>query len=300
MSTSTTYPSREGHVPFREYRTWYRVVGEQRSPEKLPLLCLHGGPGALHHYLKPLEDLAATGREVIFYDQLGCGGSDQPSDQAMWTVELFIDELVNLRRELGLERVHLLGQSWGGMLALEYALTQPDGLVSLILASTTASIPHWVREADRLRAELPADVQATLAEHEAAGNYDAPAYREATLVFYRRHVCRLDPWPDYMLESFNNMRAEIYNTMWGPTEFHATGTLRDWDVTARLGEIHVPTLITCGEYDEATPAMAEEMQRGIPDAQLYVVPDASHMAHAEGGDEYLRVVAEFIAGVERR
>jgi proline-specific peptidase len=296
---SATIPTREGFVPFRSYKTWYYVVGEQQSPEKLPLICLHGGPGALHHYLKPLERLAETGREVIFYDQIGCGRSDQPSDPSMWTVDLFVDELMTLRRELELERFHLLGQSWGGMLALEYALTQPEGLASLILASTTASIPHWIAESNRLRAELPPDVQETLTKHEEAGTLDDPAYEEATMVFYRRHVCRMDPWPDYVLESFNNMRQEVYNTMWGPTEFLATGNLRDWDVTDRLGEIRVPTLITCGEYDEATPALAEEMQRGILGSRLYVVPDGSHMAHAEGGNAYLDTVAAFMEEVER-
>jgi proline-specific peptidase len=295
---SVTYPLREGRIPFRGFNTWYRIVGEQQEGP-LPLLCLHGGPGALHDYLEPLEGLASTGREVIFYDQLGCGNSDQPTDPSMWTVDLFVDELVTLRRELGLERVHLLGQSWGGMLALEYALTQPEGLASLILASTTASIPHWVAEANRLRSELPQEVQDTLARHEAAGTFDNPEYKAASDVFYNRHVCRMDPHPDYYVRTSENMRQEVYQTMWGPTEFVVTGNLRDWDVTAQLGEIDIPTLITCGEYDEATPAMAEEMRRGIAGSQVYVVPGASHLAHAEGGDDYLRVVAEFMERVER-
>lgn len=294
---SATRPTREGDIPFRGFNTWYRVVGEQRAG-RLPLLCLHGGPGALHDYLEPLGALASTGREVIFYDQLGCGRSDQPSDPSLWTVDLFVDEVIAVRRALGLERAHLLGQSWGGMLALEYALTQPGGLASLILASTTASIPHWMSEANRLRAGLPEDVQATLLLHEHAGTFDHPDYKAATDVFYDRHVCRMDPKPDYYLRTSQNMRQEVYQTMWGPTEFYATGTLRDWDVTDRLGEIDVPTLITCGEHDEATPAMAEEIQRGIADAEVYVVPDASHMAHAEGGDEYLRVVATFMERAE--
>lgn len=290
-------PVREGRIPFRGFQTWYRVVGQQQA-DRLPLLCLHGGPGALHDYLEPLEALASTGREVIFYDQLGCGRSDQPSDPSMWTIDLFVDEVVAIREALGLDRVHLLGQSWGGMLALEYALTQPTGLASLILASTTASIPHWVSEANRLRAMLPEDVQATLLLHEQAGTFDHPDYKAASDIFYNRHVCRMDPHPDYYVRTSENMRQEVYQTMWGPTEFLATGTLRDWDVTSRLGEIHVPTLITCGEHDEATPAMAAEMQRGIPGSELYVVPDASHLAHAEGGEAYIRRVAAFMERVE--
>ena len=182
--------AREGFVPFRGLRTWYRVVGEAEEPGKLPVLLLHGGPGATHDYLEPLEALAATGRRAIFYDQLGCGRSDR-GDESLWTVETYVDEVGAVRRELGLERIHLFGSSWGGMLAMEYALTRPEGLASLIVASSPASMPQWVSETARLRAELPAGVQAVLDAHEAAGTTDDPAYEEACEVFYRRHVCRV-------------------------------------------------------------------------------------------------------------
>lgn len=288
----------EGYVPFNGYQTWYRIVGEQSSPGKQPLLCLHGGPGAPSYYLEPLARMTESGRQVIFYDQLGCGRSDQPSDPAMWTIDLFLDELRTVQAALGLDRVHILGQSWGGMLLLEYALTQPDGVASLTLASTAASIPAWVSEANRLLRDLPADVQETLRVHEAAGTTDSPEYAMAGEVFYRRHVCRTDPWPEYFTAAMDNLRAEVYNTMWGPSEFHATGTLREWDVTDRLGEITIPTLITCGRYDEASPSLAETMQRGIPDARLAVIEDASHMAHGEQQGEYLRVLTAFLEDVE--
>jgi proline-specific peptidase len=290
----------EGFVPFRGYQTWYRIAGEQGSPEKLPLLCLHGGPGAPSYYLEPLAGMTATGRQVIFYDQLGCGRSDQPSDPAMWTVDLFVDELRAVRDALGLDRVHILGQSWGGMLLLEYALTQPEGVASLTLASTASSMPAWVSEANRLLAELPADEQETLRKHEAAGTTDSPEYEEAGELFYRRHVCRTDPWPEYFTLAMGNLRAEVYNTMWGPSEFNATGTLRDWDVTDRLGEITIPTLVTCGRYDEATPALAEAIQRGIPNAQLAIIEDASHMAHGEQNEEYLGALGAFLERLEER
>ena len=144
--------SHDGVINFHGYKTWYRVVGETEAAGKAPLLCLHGGPGAAHDYLEPLEAMAATGRRVIFYDQLGCGNSDHPHAPEMWTVPLYVEEVGAIRRALGLERVHILGQSWGGMLALEYALTQPAGLASLIIADSLASIPQWVSEANRLRA----------------------------------------------------------------------------------------------------------------------------------------------------
>ena len=165
-------PISEGFVPFRGFRTWYRVIGDLAQPggpAKLPLLVLHGGPGESHDNLQPLEELADTGRPIVFYDQLGGGNSDQPNDPSLWSVELFLDELATVRQELGLDHIHLSGYSWGGMLAMEYALTQPEGLASLNLASSPASIPQWIAGANRLRKELPQEVEQTLRHHEEAG-----------------------------------------------------------------------------------------------------------------------------------
>jgi proline-specific peptidase len=293
-------PTKEGFVPFHNYNVWYRVVGEQEATRKVPLLCLHGGPGAPHDYLEPLEAMATTGRRVIFYDQLGCGNSDQPHDPSLWTVDLFVDEVSVVRRVLGLERVHLFGQSWGGMLAMEYALTQPAGLVSLILADSPASIPQWVAEANRLRAELPPDVRQVLQEHEAAGTTDSPAYEEATMIFYHRHVCRLDPWPECVNRTFGKLQknSEVYRTMWGPSEFYATGTLKDWDIGHRLGEIRAPTLVIGGRYDEATPAITETVHRGIPGSQWIIFENSAHMPHIEETERYMQVLGEFLSRVE--
>jgi len=287
---------KEGFVSFRGYQVWYRVVGDDEAPGKLPLLCLHGGPGAPHDYLEPLETLAATGRRVIFYDQLGAGNSDHPHNRSLWTVPLFVEELGVVRQALGLERVHLLGQSWGGMLGMEYALTQPAGLASLIVADSPASMPQWVAEANRLRAELPSAVQATLLEHEAAGTTDAPAYQEAMLEFYRRHVCRLDPWPDCLNRTFEKLSQdpEVYNTMNGPSEFHVIGVIKDWDIVNRLGEIRVPTLVISGRYDEATPLIAETVHRGIPRSEWVVFENSSHTPHLEETERYLDVVTRFL------
>ena len=210
----------EGFVPFRGYRTWYRVVGDERSQEKLPVVLLHGGPGGTHDYLEPLEALAEVGgRQVLFYDQIGCGKSDLPDDDSLWVVETFVDELDVIRRELGLDRIHLFGNSWGGMLAMEYALTRPRGLESLILASSPASIPQWVDETGKLRAQLPQAVQEVLDRHEAAGTTDDPEYEEAATVFYKRHVCRVEPWPDCVLRSFQFIAEHgvVYHTMNGPS-----------------------------------------------------------------------------------
>ena len=299
---SEAAPTREGFFSFRGYQVWYRVVGEGEDKGRLPLLCLHGGPGATHDYLETLEALAAGGRRVIFHDQLGAGNSDHPDDPSLFTVELFLEELAALRQELGLGRAHLLGQSWGGMLALEYALTRPAGLASLVLADTPASMPQWSDEARGLLELLPERERETLRRYEAAGATDDPAYQEAMLVFYRRHVCRLDPWPPCLERTLAKMGEAplVYATMIGPSEFHVTGTLKDWDVSGRLGEIELPTLVLGGRYDEATPAITATLEQGIPGARRVIFEHSAHMPHLEEPELYLRVVGDFLAEVEGR
>jgi proline-specific peptidase len=290
----------ETRIPFRGHETWCRIVGNREDEGKLPVVCLHGGPGATHDYLEPLEALAATGRRAVFYDQLGCGRSDLPDDPSLYTVDLFVDELGAVRDALGLDDIHLFGNSWGGMLAMEYALTQPHGLASLVLASSPASIPQWVEETARLRSLLPADVQETLTRHEEAGTTDDPEYEQACVVFYERHVCRATPWPDCVVRSFAFITEHglVYRTMNGPSEFHVTGTLREWSVVERLGEIRVPTLVVTGEHDEATPAINRTVSEGIPGARSVVYPNASHMAHVEDTPGYVRLLDEFLGEVE--
>jgi len=188
----------EGRVPFDGYETWYRIVGDVSADGPAPLVALHGGPGATHDYLLSMTDLARDGRAVVFYDQIGNGNSTHLPDRGadFWTVELFVRELANLLEHLGIaDRYHVLGQSWGGFLAQEHALTGPPGLQSLVLSNTAASFPDFVEAANRWRAELPAEVEATLRRHEEAETTDDPEYMAACQVFYRRHVCRLPEWP---------------------------------------------------------------------------------------------------------
>ena len=291
---------KEGFISFKGYKVWYRIIGDHEDLGKLPLLCLHGGPGATHDYLEPIEAMAATGRRIIFYDQLGAGNSDHPHNPSLWTVPLFVEELGVVRQALRLEHVHILGQSWGGMLGMEYALTQPSGLASLIIADSPASMPQWVAEANRLRAELPVDVQETLLKHEATGTTDDPAYQTAMLVFYRRHLCRLDPWPDCVNRTFEKLSKypEVYNTMNGPSEFHVIGVIKDWDIVDRLGEIHVPTLVLSGQYDEATPLIAETVHHGISGSEWALFENSSHMPHIEETERYLEVLTNFLDRIE--
>jgi L-proline amide hydrolase len=290
----------EGFIPVEDgYHVWYRIVGGGGEQESLPLLVLHGGPGAPHDYLDNLAALASDTRRVIFYDQLGCGRSDIPDEDTIrqWGVQRFVDELATVRRALGLDRVHILGQSWGGMLAIEYALTQPAGLASLILSNTTPSIPLWVAEANRLRAELPPEVNATLLRHEEAGTTDSVEYQEAMAVFYDRHVVRVKPMPDFVQRTFDNMGA-VYRILNGPSEFHVIGVIKDWDRSDRLSEIHVPTLIISGEYDESTPTINEVLHKGITGSEWILLENCSHLSHIEEPERYMQLVQNFLQKIE--
>jgi L-proline amide hydrolase len=291
----------EGTIPFRGHETWYRIVGDGEEPGKLPLLLLHGGPGACHDYLESLERVAETGRRAIFYDQVGCGKSSR-TDESMWNVETFVDEVGAVRDELGLDHTHIFGSSWGGMLAMEYALTRPEGLASLTLSSSPASIPLWAEETGRLRAELPEETQRVLDEHEAAGTADSPEYEAAMMEFYKRHVIRLDPMPECVQRSFAQLQENpgVYLYMQGPNEFVITGTFKDWDITERLGEIRMPTLVTSGRHDECTPKQAEIVHEGIPGSEWVVFEDSSHMQFAEEPERYLEVLDDFLTRVEAR
>jgi L-proline amide hydrolase len=291
----------EGHIPFRSARTWYRSIEPARENGRVPLLCLHGGPGANWLHLKPYEALADE-RRVVFYDQLGAGNSavTEAHDPAMWTPELYVEEVDAVREALGLERVHVLGHSWGGMLGMQYASGRPEGLVSLIAESSPPSIPAWMPEVQRLRSELPPEVEATLRKHEADGTTDDPAYQEAEMVFYSRHLCRVEPWPDWLVECFTILEAnpEVYHAMNGPSEFHVIGTIKDWDITGRLGQIEAPTLLFCGRYDEVTPAVVEIANRAIPGSEFVVLEESSHMAQAEEPERTLELVRGFLGRVE--
>jgi proline-specific peptidase len=269
---------REGRLDFRGCRTWYRVVGELGSGAD-PLVCLHGGPGSTHNYFAPLERLAGEGRAVVLYDQLGCGRSDRPTD-VEWTLQLFLDELAELRTELGLERIHLLGTSWGGMLALEHALSGYGGLTSLVLSSTLASAEEWAVEAKRLRDELPGDDD------------------EVMEAFEARHFYRGETRPPELERMAEERGSDAYQAMWGPNEWTITGALRGWDVRSRLEEIDVPTLVIRGRYDLSTEPITATLVEGIPGARAVVFEHSSHTPVLEETERYLEVVGGFLREAE--
>ena len=283
----------EGTVPFRTWETWYRISGE--PDERPPLVCLHGGPGSTHNYFGRLESIVSSGRAVVVYDQVGCGRSSRPPVDQL-SLEVFVDELVNLRERLHLDRIHLLGTSWGGMLAIEYALSQPRGLAGLVLSSTLASIGSWADEARRLRDEMPERFRRVLAEDEQPAETNS-ALEEAEAEFNKRHVCRLEDAPE-MRRMQQESSKEVYRAIWGPNEWTPTGSLGHWDVRDRLPEIGVPTLITAGKNDLCTPRILRELQEGLPRARIVLFESSSHTPYLEEATAYAAELNRFLNEVD--
>ena len=259
------------------------------------VLCLNGGPGLPCDYLRePHACLADHGYRVVIYDQLGCGASDKPTDPALWTIERYAAEVEAVRKALGLGRVHLLGQSWGGWLSIEYGVTYPKHLKTVILENTCGDMPHLVSQLERLRAALGPETIAMMQQHEAEGSLEHPEYQAAITILNYRHVCRLKEWPAPLLRSTEGWNRDIYRIMQGPNEFLYTGNLKDWNRIPDMHRITAPALITVGKYDELTPACALRMKHALPDAELVVFPNSSHTPFYEEPDAYYAVLLDFL------
>jgi proline iminopeptidase len=275
----------------------YRVVTYSFGAGDDVVLCLNGGPGLPCDYLRePHACLADHGYRVVAYDQLGCGESDKPSDPSLWTIERYALEVETVREALGLGRVHLLGQSWGGWLSIEYGVTFPHSLKTVILEDTCGDMPHLVSELERLRAALGPETVAMMQQHEAEGTLDHPEYEAAITILNYRHVCRLQEWPAPLQRSLESWNMDIYRTMQGPNEFLYTGNLKDWSRIQDMHRITAPALITVGKYDELTPACALRMKHALPDAELVVFPNSSHTPFYEEPDAYYPVLLDFLGG----
>ncbi|MEL7012739.1 MAG: proline iminopeptidase-family hydrolase [Pseudomonadota bacterium] len=298
LQTDTFRPDREGKIAVPGGQIWYGIAG-QLDDGKPPLLVLHGGPGMNHGYLAPLSDLADE-RAVIFYDQLDAGASDWPNDPANWTVDRFLSEIDAVREALHLNELALFGNSWGGTLAAAYGATKPDGLAGLVLSSPLIHTKNWIADNAAYREALPNDTKAILSTCEAEGRTDDPSYEEAVEVFYRRHLCRADPWPDYLQTSLQNMNLACYGAMWGPNEFTCTGVLAEYDGTEALAEIAVPTLFTCGAFDEATPESTRAFSKLVPGAVFELFEGSSHMAFIEERDAYIASLRNFLKSIETK
>ncbi|TYC48327.1 alpha/beta fold hydrolase [Rhodobacterales bacterium] len=259
------------------------------------VLCLNGGPGLPCDYLREAHSiLSRHGFRVVAFDQLGTGKSDRPDDASLWTIGRYVEEVETVRKALGLGKVHMLGHSWGGWLAIDYALTYPDALSSLILEDTVADMPHLAQELDRLRSALGSETVAMMQRHEAEGTMDHPEYQAAITILNYRHVCRLSKWPAPINRSLDDWNMGPYETMQGPNEFLYVGNLKDWNRIPDLPGIEVPALITTGQHDELTPACAMKMKLALKDAELHVFPNSSHMPFYEEPDAYYPVLLDFL------
>ncbi len=287
----------EGYIRVTGGKTWYKIVGANKKG--IPLLVLHGGPGASHDYLAPLEALT-DGRPVVFYDQLGCGSSDKPDDASLWTIERFVEELQQIREALGLKEVHIFGQSWGAALAVDYMLAkQPKGVVSLVLSGPLLSTSRWIEDQKNYLSEFPKDIQEIIQKSEDSADFSSPQYQDAMMTYYKLHLCRLEPWPDCLNRTFEKLNYSVYEYMWGPSEFSVTGTLKHYERVDRLKEITIPVLFTCGRYDEATPATTRYYQSNLPGSGISILEDASHAHHLEKPEEFLQTVRDFLHHAEK-
>ena len=274
----------------------YKVVAYSfgRGPETV--FCLNGGPGLPCDYLREAHScLIDRGYRVVAFDQLGTGSSDRPTDKSLWTIGRYVEETETVRKALGLGKVHMLGHSWGGWLAIDYALTYPGNLETLILEDTVADMPHLISELERLRAALGPETVAMMQKHEAQGTYNHPEYLAAVTILNYRHVCRLPEWPAPVRRSLDDWNMGPYETMQGPNEFLYIGNLKDWNRIPDLPQLAMPVLIAAGEHDELTPACALRMKLALKDAELKVFANASHMPFYENPQDYYPALLDFLS-----
>ena len=286
----------EGYMPFLDYQTYYRIAGEE-NPSKAPLILIHGGPGSTHNYLEVLDKTAeADERQFICYDQLGCGNSYLDGHPELWTSDTWVKELICLREYLGLRKCHLLGQSWGGMLILDYICNYPhEGIKSIILSSTLPSSELWGREQARMIKELPEEMQKAIARAQETGEYDSEESKAADAEYMLRHCS--GPVPEDAPECLRRVRKscrEAYRTAWGPNEYTPLGTLKDFNVISKLPYIREPALIISGGNDLCTPFIAKTMYDGIPNARWELFEYARHMCFVEDFPKYDRILKQWL------
>jgi len=283
----------QGHLSVPGGKIWYKVTGTGNG---IPVVLLHGGPGGSSYYLKSFEDVG-NDRQVIRYDQLGSGKSDMIADTTRFTIDHFVKELDSLRAYFGLKKWHVLGHSWGTILAIEYYRAYPQYVESLIFGSACFDIPTYIKNAKQLLTTLPDSLQKAVVKAEAAGNYQDPLYQAAMSQFYSLYLARYATQND-LDSSWANFNAGLYSYMWGPSEFTATGTLKDYNSTSFLSQIKLPTLFTVGEFDEAGPEIVKSFADKVPNSRYVVFPGAAHVTSWDARDENIKVVREFLNSVD--
>jgi proline iminopeptidase len=294
---NSTVKQTKGYSRILGFSLFYRIFEPIKERARGTIVCLHGGPGACHDYILPLADLAQFRYKVVFYDQLGCGRSEVPKNYALFSVERGVEELEDFRKKMRLGKIHLMGSSYGGMLALAYALEYQRNLKSLITTGGLASVPLCATEMNRLKLGLPEQVQRTLEKYEGRGEYHNPSYGKAVMVFYRKHLLRLKKWPKEQEYTLRHISKPVYYTMNGPNEFTIIGNTKYYDITDQLNKIHVPTLVTGGRYDEVTPKVARSIHENIKGSKLVTFEKSSHLPMWEEREKYMNTLNEFLESV---
>lgn len=278
------------------YHLWTRSIGH--GPIKL--LLVHGGPGMTHEYFESFEDALDPDKyEFFYYDQLGSYFSDQPDDERLWTLPRFTDELEEVREQLGLDQFVVLGQSWGGMVAIEYALKYGQHLKGLIVSNMVDNIADYADYIGKLRErELSSEDVATMKGYEAKSDFDAPEYVALCMKLYESCICRKTPWPDAVQRTFAHLNEQVYVTLQGPNEFTITGSMGSWDVRDRLGDIDVPTLLLGAVHDSMNPDTIRSMAERIPAATAHICPEGSHFSMWDDADDYFAALEEFLRSLD--
>ena len=285
----------EGYMPFKGYKTYYRIVGEGDG-EKKPLILLHGGPGSTHNYFEVLDKLAETGRQIISYDQIGCGNSFVAGHPELFTKDVWMEELYALIEYLGIKEYHILGQSWGGMMAIASGCDyKPEGVKSYILSSANPSSSMWRSEQFRRIKYLPERLQKAIYESEEKGEFDDPVYLEANDVFMERHCSGkvTDDDPE-CLRREKKSGSEAYLTAWGPSEFNPMGSLKDFEYLDKMKEMDVPTLITDGTDDLCSPLIAKAMYDALPNREWVLFAGCRHMPFVEENEKYMKILNRWL------
>lgn len=283
----------EGFVNANGFDLFYEMYNSKKG-DKGTVVCLHGGPGATLDEFLPLIDLTNHGYRVVMYNQMGSHRSQMPKNRSLLSVEHYVEELESVRLSLNLRKVSLLGQSWGGMLAMAYALKYQSNLKCMITNGSPADVPLCLVEMTKRKAELPLDVQEKLRRYEDEGAYENPEYLAATEVYYRNFLCRSPHWPKELLFAVQHISKPVYETMWGPTEFVCTGALRYWDITSQLHKIRIPALVTCGRYDEVSPVVCGSAHREIKDSQFHVFENSAHESLWDERESYFSIAKAFL------
>ena len=274
----------------------HRLAG-YRTGSGTPLLIVHGGPGVPCGYVyRAHEHYAAEGFEVVSWDQLGCGRSDRPDDPSLWNVARFVDEVEEVRRQLGWDRFLMLGNSWGGMLGIEYCLQHLDRVQAFVIGNIAASMPRLIQGFDRVKAALGPDTVRMMAQREAEGSVQHPEYQAARTLLMYRHMCRTETWPAPLVESMSpeGIGTGPFNAMFGPHFFNCSGNLRDWDRMADLARITVPTFVTTSDWDYILPEYVRLMHEHLPNSELISFRDSGHLPFWDAADRYHPAVLGFL------